>query len=142
MRHTIFRRFTIACIVVALAACFGTVAIAALSWSAVPLRSASVVASSIMVVTLALQFAFAAAQMLPEGRALIRLPYCGPDAWFFILSATLVPGAMWQVLSRLAAPPMNLLSFGFASPLMTGVLFIIGRQVQQRAYRAPDVAVD
>ena len=63
-----------------------------------------------------------------------------------ILSLTLTPGAVWQLLARVAIPVLHPLSFGFAMPLFTGVLFMIARQIQQRSYRthvtgsAPPVA--
>jgi len=146
MRHMIFRQFTIVCVAIAFAAWFGAIAIAGLAWSGIAAQGMSVTATAIMIVTLVLQLAFVLTQMLPEGRTLIKLRFCGPDAWFMVLSLTLVPGALWQLLSRLATPLGNALSFGFALPLFTSVVFMIARQIQQRAYRplangsAPPVA--
>ncbi|CAN5899781.1 hypothetical protein BH11GEM1_BH11GEM1_36400 [soil metagenome] len=135
MRQHTMRQFTLACLAVALLAWLGTLVIPAFDWLGVPTSSMSDAATAIMIVTLALQLAFILTQMLPEGRSLIRIRYLGPDAWFAILSMTLLPGVLWHYLRGMAAPFMHGIMPGFATPLLNAVLFMIGRLIQQRNYR-------
>lgn len=136
MRQQLMRQFTIACLVIALVMWFGTLAVAGLVWYGALVPSTPVVAATtIMVVTLGLQLAFIITQMLPEGRTLISVRFCGPDAWFLIISATLLPGALWHLLAGVAAPFMQGIMSGFATPVLTAALLMIGRLIQQRNYR-------
>lgn len=135
MRHSIMRRFTILSLAVALAAWLGAMAIAILSWSGIQSQPMTVVATTTMIATLGLQLAFLLAQLLPEGRALIKLRYCGPDAWLTILCFTLVPGVVWHILGEVAAPFMLGIMPGLFTPLLTAVLFMLARLIQQGNYR-------
>lgn len=135
MRQNFMRQFTIVCLVLGLAVWLGPPVIAALDWAGVPKAFLGTAATTIMVVTLAVQLAFLLTQMLPEGRQLIPIRFLGPDAWFAITTATMMPGVLWHYLAGLAAPFMRGIMPGFVTPALTALLFMIGRLVQQDNYR-------
>jgi hypothetical protein len=145
MRQNIMRPLTIVCLIVALAAWFGTLAVVGILWSGGTLPSTTA-PTAIMIATLAIQLAFVFTQMTPAGRGLVKVRYFGPDAWFAIIIFTMMPGVLWHVLAGVAAPFMRGIMPGYTTPLITGFLFMIGRLIQQRNYRdlvtpsAPPVA--
>ncbi|CAN5398005.1 hypothetical protein BH09GEM1_BH09GEM1_27920 [soil metagenome] len=135
MRQNFMRQFTIVCLALGLAVWLGPLVIAALDWRGVPKPSLVAAATTIMVVTLAVQLAFLVTQVLPEGRQLVRIRFFGPDAWFAIITSTMMPGVLWHYLGGLAAPFMRGIMPGFVTPVLIAVLFMIARLVQQNSYR-------
>lgn len=140
------RQFTITCFALATAAFLGALTISACTWLGITPPAARPAATAIMIATLGLQVAFALVQLVPEGRQLTNVRFAGPDAWFTIITFTLMPGVAWHYLSTLAAPFMQGIMSGLATPALTGLLLMIGRLIQQRNYRhlvdgsAPPVA--
>lgn len=134
MRQNLMRQFTIVCLVVALAEWFGSLAVAGLVWTGHSPQS-TIVPTAIMIASLAIQVAFVIAQMLPEGRSLVTIRYFGPDAWYATIILNMMPGVFWHLLAGVAAPSMRMIMPGFVTPVVTGLLLMIGRLIQQRNYR-------
>ena len=135
MRQDFMRQFTMLCLALGLAVLLGPLVIAAVDWAGVSTASLGTAATTIMVVTLAVQLAFLVTQVLPEGRQLIRVRFLGPDAWFATITCTMMPGVLWHYLAGLSAPFMRGIMPGFVTPALTALVFMIGRLVQQNNYR-------
>src|SRR4051812_16565284 len=135
MRQIIMRQFTITCLVLAFAVFLGSLVISAFFWFAVPTPDVRIAATAIMIVTLALQLAFVLTQLITEGRQLVNVRFARPDAWLTIITFTTMPGVAWHHLAPLAAPFMQGILTGYATPALNAVLLVIGRLIQQRNYR-------
>jgi len=135
MQQQTMRQFTLACCILGTAVFFGAASVRALGLIGVPATSLKLASSSIMILTLVLQLAFVIAQLSPAGRAPVPLRGFGSDAWPSVLIATGMPAVFWHNLAGFAGSPINLIMPGFVTPMVTMVLFLGGREIQQRTLR-------
>ncbi|HXG69617.1 MAG TPA: hypothetical protein VNJ04_03280 [Gemmatimonadaceae bacterium] len=110
------------------------IVIAVSVWSGLSVSGAfsTAAATAVMIATLALQLTFVTVQMFPNGRAVVPVPNLGPDGWFWVILSTAIPGVLWHTLADLAIPGMRLIMPGFATPLLTCLLLLVGRRMQLR----------
>ena len=104
----------------------------ALALTGTPVTTLRTPAATIMLTTLLIQLAFILSQLSPVARAAIPVKGFGNDAWLTVIIATMMPGVVWSRLGDLAGAPVNLIMPGFVTPIVTAVLFVLGRQRQQR----------
>ena len=131
MSHPVLRRIALLATVLALINIVGAPTILLCSWLGISGTSIAVAATSVMILTLALQVGFVAVQMFPDGRTPIAIRIMGPDAWVTVLIMTALPGVLWHYLAALAFPPMSLIMPGYMTPLFNVVLLLIARGLQQ-----------
>ncbi len=107
-------------------------------WSGHSLTGAFVTstATALMIATLALQATFVIVQLFPNGQAIVPGRMLGPDGWTFVIATTMMPGGLWHNLAALAIPSMRLIMPGFTTPLLTCLLLLIVRRLQQRRFMA------
>lgn len=135
MRHHIMRKFTLVCLGIGLVAFFGSAVVVGFYWFGITAPGIMPLATTVMILTLALQLAFIMTQLVPEGRQLVDMRFFGPDVWMSILSLTIMPGVLWHHISAFAATFMQGIMPGYATPALNALLFMIARLVQQRNYR-------
>jgi hypothetical protein len=132
MSHLTFRRIALLATVLGIIANLGAPAILLCSWLGMSDAFIAVGATSVMILTLALQIAFVAMQAFQNGRTPIPVRMMGPDAWLTVIILTALPGVLWHRLAALALPPMQLIMPGYVTPLVNVVLLVLVREAQQR----------
>ena len=132
MSHTVFRRLALSATVLGLLNNVAAPTILLSSWLGMSGRFIAVAATTVMILTLALQIAFVTVQTFQDGRTPIAIRVMGPDAWLTVLILTALPGVLWHHLAALALPPMQLLMPSYVTPLFNVVLLIAVRELQKR----------
>jgi hypothetical protein len=132
MNYPALRRIALLASVLALITSVVSIVVAISSWMGMSSVLTPVAATTAMVLTLALQFAFLALQAFRNGRAPIAIRTMGPDAWNTVVVMTAIPGAVWHQLAAVAPSPMQLIMPGFVTPLFNVPLFVILRELQKR----------
>ena len=132
MSHSVVRRIALSATILALINNVAAPTVLLCSWLGLSGISIAVAATTVMILTLALQVAFVAVQAFQDGRAPVAIRTMGTDAWFTILVLTAVPGVLWHNLAALAFPPMQLVLPGYITPVFNVVLLIFVRELRQR----------
>lgn len=132
MSHPVFRRIALAASILALANVAAVLAILVCSWMGLGGAFVAVAATSVMILTLALQIASVAVQAFHDGRVPIAIRGMGHDAWFTVLILTAIPGALWHSVAALAFPPMQLIMPNQVTPLFNVLLLVIVREHRHR----------
>jgi hypothetical protein len=123
---------------IGLAVDVATLVMVGLVWSGHSFTGAFVTstATALMIATLALQGIFIVMQLFPNGQAMVPGRLLGPDGWSFVIASTAIPGVLWHNLAALAIPAMRLIMPGFTTPLLTCLLLLVVRRLQQRSFGA------
>lgn len=127
-----FRQIALLASILAALTNLGAPAVLGVAWMGMSGTPIAIAATTVMILTLALQLAFVVLQMLPGGRTPIAIRAMGHDAWLTIIVLTALPGVLWHYLAAIALPPMQLVMPGFMTPLGTVVLFILARELYLR----------
>ena len=127
-----FRQIALLASILAALTNLGAPAVLGLAWMGMSGTPIAIAATTVMILTLALQLAFVVLQMFPGGRAPIAIRTMGHDAWLTIIVLTALPGVLWHYLAAIALPPMQLVMPGFMTPLGNVVLFMIARELYLR----------
>ncbi len=127
-----FRQIALVASILAAITNLGAPVVLGLAWRGVSGTPIAIAATTVMILTLALQLAFVVLQMFPGGRTPIVIRTMGHDAWLAIIILTALPGVLWHYLAAIALPPMQLVMPGFMTPLGNVVLLVIARELQQR----------
>ena len=132
MSHPVFQRIALLATVLGLVNFVAAPTVLICAWSGMSGRSIGVAATTVMVLTLALQIAFVAMQAFQGGRTPIAIRMMGPDAWYTVLVLTALPGVLWHSLAVLALQPMQLIMPSYVTPLFNVVLLVGVRELQRR----------
>ena len=132
MSHPVFRQIAFSATILAWINSIAGPTILLCSWLGMSGMPIAFAATTVMILTLALQVAFVAVQAFQEGRAPVAIRTMGSDAWFTILVFTAIPGVLWHNLAALAFPPMQLVLPGYITPVFNVVLLLIVRELRQR----------
>ena len=127
-----FRQIALMASIIAAITNLGAPAVLGLSWMGMSGPPIAIAATTVMILTLALQVAFVVLQIFPGGRTPIAIRMMGHDAWITIIVLTALPGVLWHYLAAIALPPMQLIMPGFITPLANVVLFVIARELYHR----------
>ena len=138
MKQQTVQRIVWAASIIGLAVDVAALGIVASAWSGLSVSGSfvTIMATAVMIATLALQVTFVIVQLFPNGRAMIPVRMLGPDGWEFVIVSTALPGVLWHSLAPLAIPFMRLIMPGFITPLFTSLLLLVGRVIQQRRMAA------
>ena len=132
MHHSALHRIALLATGLALINFVGAPAILLCSWLGLSGTFLVIAATTVMVLTLALQIGYVVLQIFPQGRTPVAIPVMGPDAWLTVLISTALPGVLWHYLAALALPPMQLIMPSFVTPVFNVVLLLLARELQQR----------
>jgi hypothetical protein len=132
MTYSTARRIALVATVLGIISNLGAPTILLCSWIGMSGPFIALGATSVMILTLALQIAFVTVQAFPNGRTPIPIQMMGQDAWLTVIILTALPGVLWHYLAALALPPMQLIMPGYVTPLVNVVLLVIVRAAQQR----------
>ena len=132
MSHPALHRIALSATVLGLINFVGAPAVLVCSWLGLSSTFVAVAATSVMILTLALQIGYVGLQTFPDGRTPVAIRMMGPDAWLTVLILTALPGALWHSMAGLALPPLQLIMPSYVTPVFNVVLLLLARELQQR----------